>query len=176
MRKVMVLSACGLALSGCAAGPQKSDLIMVPAETTSMSVPALGRPNPKYRTAIAVQSVSGGKETNPIIGGPQVDDASFKAALEGSLSANGYLATGTPKCALAAEIQDIDNPIAGVDFNVKSTITYRLSGCGPERSIPVTAQASAGMGDAIIGATRLKLAKERSVQQNIRQFLQQIAN
>ena len=173
---IVALAACGLALGGCASGPQKSDLVLVRAETASMAVASVGRSNPKLRGAIAVQSVSGGKETNPIIGGPQVDDASFKAALETSLAANGYLATGAPKCALAADIQEIENPAIGIEFRVKSTITYRLSGCGPERTLPVTAEAAATFDDALIGATRLKLAKERSVQKNIRQFLEQIAN
>lgn len=176
MRTILTLAACGLALGGCATGPQKSDLVLVPAATESMAVASFGRPNPKFRGAIAVRSVSGGKETNPIIGGPQVDDASFKVALETSLAANGYLATGAAKCALAADIQEIENPAIGLEFKVKSTITYRLSGCGPERSLPVTAEAGATMDDALIGATRLKLAKERSVQKNIRQFLEQIAN
>src|SRR5450755_3223590 len=75
---------------------------------------AVANPSPKYRNAIAVRSVSGGQVMN-ILTVPGVANEPLKAALEGTLAANGYLAqSGTPKFYLDAEIRNLDQPLIGL--------------------------------------------------------------
>jgi len=63
----------------------------------------------KYRNAIAVRSVTGGRVMNAftVMG---VQNEPFQATLESSLAANGYLAPpGTAKFYVDAEIQNLDH-------------------------------------------------------------------
>jgi hypothetical protein len=75
----------------------------------TVSSGAVVNPVAKYRNAIAVRSVSGGQMMN-VLTVPGVSNEPFKAALESTLSFNGYLAqSGTPKFYLDAEIQNLDS-------------------------------------------------------------------
>jgi hypothetical protein len=127
--------------------------------------------NPKYRNAIAVRSVTGGRLMNAatVMG---VENDPFKAALESSLAANGYLAkSGTPKFYIDAKIVNLDQPLIGLDLDVTADVTYELSGTGPATSYPIKTTARATFSDSPIAADRMRIANERVMQQNIRQFL-----
>jgi len=130
--------------------------------------------NPKYRNSIAIRSVTGGKVMN-VLTTPQVDNDAFKASLEGSLSAAGYLATGAAKYNLDVELQDLDQPLIGLQFDVKSTATYKLAGPDGVRTFPITASGTATTSDSIVGVDRIRIANERAMQQSIRSFLQQLS-
>src|SRR5258705_8534813 len=79
---------------------------------------AVANPVAKYRNAIAVRSVSGGQVMN-VLTVPGVANEPFKAALESTLSFNGYLApSGTPKFYLDAVNPNLDQPNMGLDFDV----------------------------------------------------------
>lgn len=133
---------------------------------------AIANPSPKYRNAIAVRSVSGGQMMN-ILTVPGVANEPFKAALEATLSANGYLAlTGTPKFYLDADIRNLDQPLMGLDLTVIADVTYSISGAGPAASYPIKAQATATFSDSPLAADRIRIANERAMRQNIEQFLQ----
>jgi predicted small secreted protein len=85
---------------------------------------AVVNPVAKYRNAIAVRSVSGGQAMN-ILTVPGVPNEPFKAALESTLAANGYLAqSGTPKFYLDAEILNLDQPLIGLTLDVVADVTY----------------------------------------------------
>jgi hypothetical protein len=58
----------------------------------TVDVGSAGGSNPKYRNAVAVRTVSGGQAMN-VLTVPGVPKP-FKAALESSLEAKGYLANG----------------------------------------------------------------------------------
>jgi hypothetical protein len=82
---------------------------------------AVANPSPKYRNAIAV-----------------------RAALEGTLAANGYLAqSGTPKFYLDAEIRNLDQPLIGLDLEVTADVTYKVSGAGAAAAYPIKTKGSA---------------------------------
>jgi hypothetical protein len=132
---------------------------------------AIANPSPKYRNAIAVRSVSGGQVMN-ILTVPGVANEPFKAALEATLSANGYLASSSaPKFYLDAEIRNLDQPLMGLDLTVIADVTYNISGAGPAASYPVKAQATATFSDSPLAADRIRIANERAMRQNIEQFL-----
>jgi hypothetical protein len=127
--------------------------------------------SPKYRNAIAVRSVTGGRMMNAltVMG---VENEPLKAALESSLAASGYLArSGTPKFYVDAEIINLDEPLIGLDMDVTADVTYRVSGAGAAATYPIKSTARATFSDSPLGADRVRIANERAMQENIRQFL-----
>jgi hypothetical protein len=106
---------------------------------------------------------------------PGVTNEPFKAALEKSLAANGYLApSGTPKFYVDAEIQKLEQPFIGLDMDVTTSVTYKVTGAGTIAAYPITAKGSASFSDSPLGADRMRIANERAMQQNIRLFLQSL--
>lgn len=146
------------------------------ASPASMTVAptATEKGNPKYRNSVAVRSVTGGKMLNALTT-PQVENDSFKSALESSLAAFGYLTTGAAKYYVDVELQELDQPLIGMDFNVKSTVTYKLAGPDGAKTYPITASGTATMSDSVVGVDRIRIANERAMQQNIKSFLQQLS-
>jgi len=125
----------------------------------------------KYRNAIAVRTVSGGQAMN-IMTVPGVPNEPFKAALESSLAARGYLASsGTPKYYIDAEIQNLEQPLIGLDYDVTASVIYKVSGAA-SATYPISTKGSAAFSDSLIGADRIRVANERAMQQNIKAFLQ----
>ena len=104
-----------------------------------------------------------------------VQNEPFQAALESSLAANGYLApAGTAKFYVDAEIQNLDQPIMGLDLDVTADVNYKISGAGAPSTYPVKTTARATFSDSPIAVDRMRIANERVMQQNIRQFLQSL--
>jgi hypothetical protein len=137
----------------------------------TVDVGSTGGSNPKYRNAVAVRTVSGGQPMN-VLTVPGVPNEPFKAALESSLEAKGYLANGgAARFHVDAEIQDLEQPLIGLTYDVTASVKYRVSGPGVNATYPITTKASASMSDSPIGADRMRIANERAMQQNIRQFL-----
>lgn len=176
-RSTTTLSAIGLAaliavssagLSGCAT-PVNRQAMTVPADA------AMPPANPALKGALAVRGVAGGKETNPMWTS-QVDDASFRDALSDSLKNAGYLAPAGSQgqYAVSAELQNLDQPMFGLTMEVKSNVLYKIEGAGKSKSIPVTAVGSASPSDAFYGPARLALANERSILENLREFIRQL--
>ena len=99
----------------------------------------------------------------------------FKAALEGSLAANGYLAQGgNPKFQIDAEILNLDQPLIGLDLDVTAYVSYKVCGPGVAATYPIKATGHATFSDSPLGADRIRIANERAMQENIRQFLQSL--
>jgi hypothetical protein len=98
----------------------------------------------------------------------------FKAALESTLAFNGYLAqSGTPKFYLDAEIQNLDQPIMRLDFDVVADVTYKVSGgAGAPAVYPIKAKGTATFSDSVIGVDRIRIANESAMRENLKQFLE----
>lgn len=158
---LVVLAIIGPGLAACA----------TPA-AMSVDNAAIINANPKYRNAMAVRSVTGGQVMNAltIMG---VANEPFQAALESSLAANGYLArSGTPKYYIDAKIVNLDQPLIGLDLDVTASVSYEVSGADAAATYPVRTTARATFSDSPIAADRMRVANERAMQANIRQFLQ----
>ena len=50
-------------------------------------------------------------------------------------------------------------------------VTYTVSGGGASRTYPIKAKGKATFSDSPMGADRLRIANERAMQENIKQFL-----
>lgn len=158
-KSFFVVVGLALALAACASsgGMQVSGVVVTPVA--------------KYRDAMAVRSVTGGQAMN-ILTMPGVMNEPLKAALESSLAANLYLAkSGTPKFYVDAEIQNLQQPIIGLDMEVTAIVTYKVSGPGTSAVYPITAKATATFSDSPVAADRLRVANERAMQDSIKQFL-----
>ena len=81
---------------------------------------------------------------------PGVTEAPLKAALEESLRANGYLASGTPRYLVDAQITNLDQPFIGLDYEVTADVTYTVHGAGGA-TYPIK---SDGQGDVLQLADR----------------------
>lgn len=120
MRFLMVVLALALASMVAACVTQQA---------MTVSAGAIANPLPKYKNAVAVRSVMGGAAMN-VLTMPGVPNEPLKAALEDSLRASGYLASGTPKFHIDAEINNLQQPIVGLDMDVTADVTYKVLGAG----------------------------------------------
>lgn len=156
-----------LHLAGCAtsASPQ----------AMTVKAGAAAPAHPKLKGAIKLGEITGGKETNPMWTS-QVDTAGFRKALEDSLANSGYLAADPAKAthAVSAKLAELDQPLMGFTLNVKSNVAYQLTGPGVSKTYPVNAVGSATVSDAFAAVERLRLSNERSILENIREFLNQL--
>ena len=96
----------------------------------TVSSGALANPLPKYKNAVAVRSVIKKKKKKKK-GGEK------RKGLEDSLRASGYLASGTPKFHVDAEINNLQQPFAGLDLDVTADVTYKVSGTGTVAAYPI---------------------------------------
>lgn len=160
--------AVALNLAGCATSANPQAMTVKPGSTAAV--------NPKLKGAVKLGEVTGGKETNPMWTS-QVDNASFRKALQDSLAVSGYLATDPAKAdyAVSANLATLDQPLLGFTLDVKSNVAYQLTGPGVSRSYPVNATGSATVSDAFVAVERLRISNERSVLENIKEFINQLA-
>jgi hypothetical protein len=157
-----------LNLVGCATSATPQAMTVKPGSTAAV--------NPKLKGAVKLGEITGGKETNPMWTS-QVDNSSFKKALQDSLAISGYLATdpAQAKYAVSANLATLDQPLMGFTLDVKSNVAYQLTGPGVSRAYPVNATGSATMSDAFAAVERLRISNERSVLENIKEFINQLA-
>lgn len=155
-------------LGGCATSATSQAMTVKPGSTAAV--------NPKLKGAVKVMDVTGGKETNPLWTS-QVDNESFKKALLDSLAISGYLASDAnqAKYAVSADLVGLQQPLMGFTFDVKSDVNYKVSGPSGARAYPVKATGTASVSDAFAGVERLRIANERSVLENIKEFINQLA-
>jgi hypothetical protein len=155
-------------LGGCATSATSQAMTVQPAAVAAL--------NPKLKGALRVDEVSGGKDTNPLWTS-QVDNAGFKKALTDSLAITGYLAQDPAQArySVDATLVSLDQPVFGLTYDVKSEVNYKLTGPTRSQSFPVRATGTATTSDAFVGVERLRVANERSIMENIKAFIQQLA-
>jgi hypothetical protein len=132
--------------------------------------------NPNLKNGLSVVGVTGGKETSPLWTS-QVDNSGFRSALEQSLLAVGYLtSTNNSKFKVEAELIELKQPFMGLNFDVVSTVKYKISNQIGTEVFPITATGTATFSDSAIGIERLRIANEKSIKENIKQFIQKISD
>lgn len=169
MFKIIFSLIVAVVLTGCASSAMQQ----------SMSIGIQDMPsklNSELKGQVNVRNVGGGKDTNPLWTS-QVDNQGFKGALEQSLAAAGYRSQKPTdaKYQVDAVLQNLDQPMFGFSFDVKSTVLYTVSVEGVQKLFPITAVGTATTSDAFVGLERLRIANERSIKENIKQFIQNIS-
>ncbi|EED26927.1 conserved hypothetical protein [Vibrio sp. 16] len=152
----------------------------LPAQVKNMKVD--GAVNHQYdenlTNSVTIDKVSGGKWTNPLLQS-EIGSDDFSTALKSSLQSQQLLAeTENSVYALSADIVEVDQPLAGLDMTVTSSIQYRLIEKSSGKVLfneLITAAFTASTDDAFDGMQRLKIANEGSAKANIAQFLSQLS-
>jgi hypothetical protein len=167
MKRIILVAAMAVALAGCAIPARTGGMVATPTAPAPVSS--------ALHEAVQIGAVTGGKKSAPM-GTSQVEAPQLKDALQESLASDGLY--GNPgKYRLDANLDSIDQPWIGLDMTVKSTIHYSLIDTATGSAVfdkAITASYTATVGDAIIGAERLRLANEGSIKKNIETFLDQV--
>lgn len=166
MFKLISLLLSTALLFGCAAPATQQAMIV---NKSDFSITEAQRS--KLKGSIEIVGVTGGKETNPLWVS-QVDSNTFKGALEDSLKAVGYKSLeNNPKFKINANLMELDQPLFGLTFSVKSNVNYAVSYEGNTKNIPIIATGQATPSDAFIAIDRMRIANERSINENIKEFI-----
>ena len=161
------------ALSACASPAEVQNMVV-----TKSSVSVSGKETP-FSNAILIKQVDGGEDTNPLWTS-EVGKSGFREALRSSMQQTGFLASSASatKFDLHATLSKVAQPLVGLNFTVTSYVRYRLI----QRSTlktwfdeEVSAAYTATFGDSLLGVQRLRLANEGSIRENIRLFIQRLA-
>jgi hypothetical protein len=169
LRYARVLAGC-IALAGlaaCASGARTG------AMTAPVAPDQIVADNSPIKKAIAVGTVTGGEDTNPLWTS-QVSNANFRTALEDSLALSVLKGDATAPYVLNAKLVSLHQPFAGFDMTVTSTVEYSLVPAGkpaPIMSESVVTPYTAKLGDALLGMERLRLANEGAMQENIKEII-----
>jgi hypothetical protein len=169
--KLIVIAFFCLSINACASGAQTEKMIAAPTASASNMA------SNKYFQSISLGNISGGKETNALWLS-KVSNTAFRDALEGSLDAYGFLnKNNTSSYTLDAELLALEQPMIGLSFTVNSIAQYNLRNTSTNESLideAIEASGTATMGDAFIGTTRLKLANESAIKNNIQAFIDKL--
>ena len=159
-----------LGLGACASGATTG------AMTVPLSPDQIIADNSSVKGAIAIGTVSGGDETNPLWKS-EVSNANFKTALENSFALATLKAKDKPLYTLNAKLVSLQQPFAGFDMTVTSTVQYALLPTGksdPVMNDTVATPYTAKFGDALVGVERLRLANEGAMRENIKEEMSRI--
>jgi hypothetical protein len=132
--------------------------------------------SPKFKGAMAARNITGGDSANHLWT-LQVDNASFKAALEKSLAEIGYNtpAGKKPRYFIDADLKVLDRPFLARDFDVSANVIYYVEKNGVKKKYPINAVGTASASEAFTEAERLRIASERAIQENIKFFFTTMA-
>jgi hypothetical protein len=154
-------------LFGCASGAKMESMVYNGLEKTY---------DEALKTEVAVETVFGGKNTNPLWASKISNDA-FNGAVKMSLTNQG-LYSETGRYQLNVILLNVRQPLFGFDLTVTMHARYILSdtqGKQDQRVVifdeNVVSSHTATLGDSFVGAKRLRLANEGSGMNNIEKFL-----
>lgn len=173
MRKILIAGALvALTLTGACAPGARNAMMAVPTGELAAFDPAS-----PLRGSIQGGQVQGGEETNPMLAS-QIANNEFNLALQASLRNAGLLAPqdgGSYR--LIANIQNVRQPMVGLDMTVTMTVQYTLVPTAGGAAIfdeVVTVSGTATVGEAFAGVERLRIANERAARENIKEFVRRL--
>lgn len=158
-----------IALSGCASNAETSQMIINTSHATK----------PKDRALIhniSLESITGGHETNALWLS-QINNANFKLALEHSLFQANLLGGQHANYSLSAQLIQLDQPFAGLNFKVFCKIHYQLKSKHTKKLIldeDIETSYTATFNDSPLGVVRLKMANEGAAKANIQKLIETI--
>lgn len=165
-------------LSGCAKPACHQNMVISNAEMLKFCSDS--KKETKFQNHIAVEMVTGGKETNPLWTS-MVNANEFKQALAKSLD-NARLYHSDQKTApyrLEASLNKLDQPLIGLDMTVTCHATYRIFNNKTNKVVyektlktPYTEKFT----NAFLGTERLKMANEGAVKANIKGLINDLYN
>ena len=134
----------------------------------------------KFNKSVAVQT-NGGQPTDPMWAS-RVSDADLATAISDSLSSTGLFSSvvtiGQADYVLNATLVKIDQPMMGFTMSVGVEIVWSVVPKAQKKTVwerLVSTRQEKTVGDAFAGVTRLRMATEAAVKENIRQALMQLS-
>ena len=159
-------------LAGCASAPKVMNMVPVVDSSTFVN---------KDKT-LKISMVYGGEESDPIIKGSRIDNASFMEAVIQALTNSNLFTkinpTDQPDLVLTPEIHSQDQPILGFNMTATLLVRYILKNGADGTQIwtkDIISKYTATVGEAFVGATRLKKANEGAVRENIKSLIDELA-
>lgn len=157
------------ALNGCASAAKPEAMVF--------TAPATAQPFPaRFSHALCVRNVLGGEKTNAMWVS-KVDNDAFHTALDNSLGSAG-LKAASDGCQFPIDVNllGLSQPMMGFDMTVTSHVNYKVydQKAQPLLLETVDAPYTAKVGDAFIGAERLRLANEGSIRLSIQMFFDKL--
>ena len=164
-----ILSVVTVILFGCASGATKEGMMY------SQSESHLSKFDASLNKQVGVQSVNGGKDTNPLWTS-QISNEDFLAAVKDSLGSHGLL-SNTGRYTLKINILDVTQPMFGVDLTVSATVNYVLFDTQENKNVldeKIIAKYTAKFSDSPFAVKRLRLANEGAAKNNIKSLLEHL--
>ena len=168
--KFLFVSGMLICLCGCASAAKMQNMAYT-GPTAQQKVYASG-----LQREVKMGFVGGGSETSALWTS-QIGTEEFSGAVRQSLSEQG-LFSETGRYELTVMLLRIDQPLVGLDMTVSTTVQYILKDSANDEVVldrTVITPHTATMGDALIGATRLRLANEGSARSNIEGLLEELS-
>lgn len=165
-----VLVSAVLSLAGCAAPAEKENMSVAPVATTK-----------KFPYSVSVDA-RGGNATGAM-DSSNVSNADLKAAIESSIAKSSLFKSVVQgkdgDYELAVTVTQLTKPVFGASFTVTMDAGWSLIKTSDKSVVMRKAIAStytATMSDSLVGATRMRLAVEGTVRENIAQGLKAISD
>ena len=165
---VLAIFSAFLVTNGCAARASR----MVPLEFEVVN---------KHPHTVSISESIGGRETHPLWTS-QISNSVFTDALNNALAQSGVFQAvikgGDADYILDVTILDYDQPVVGLDFDVRMKTKWELTNA--KTLVPVFSETfettyRARFTDAFVGAERLQKANEGSVRTNIKEGIRRIS-
>lgn len=157
-----------VAMFGCAAPASRDNMSIT---STDRYLYSADKPLSKK---VSLGHVTGGEETNPAWTS-EIGNEQFASALRDSLETAKLLnSAALSTYVLDANLIEVDQPIFGLTFTVNTTVEYTLREKITKDVVlqkTFNAAGTATTGDAFVGVKRLKVATERSAQENIKRII-----
>ncbi len=107
----------------------------------------------------------------------QVSDENLSQALEEALRQNGMFAEMEGKYTVLPSLVHLKQPALGLDMTVTAQVNYIVRDSGGKIVMEETVSTpyTATVGDAFVGVTRVRLANEGAVRENIGEFIAKLS-
>lgn len=158
-------------LVGCATPAQINQM-------SAQNIVSANSNNSALKNNVTVQSITGGKATNPLWTS-QVSSADFQAALESSLKSADLLASNNGSYLLDGQLLGLKQPMIGLDMTVTATVKYQLLNANNKTVVldkTIVTPYTATVGDAFYGVTRLRMANEGAIRSNLEEIVKLLQN
>lgn len=126
-------------------------------------------------------NVAGGQETSAM-GKSNVSDADLKTAIEETIlktkAFKQLIKVGAADYELSASVMTVNQPSMGFSFTVKTDLAWKLSKVGSSDAAwrkVISSEHTTSAGEAFAGVTRLRMATEGAIKNNIEMALKEIA-
>ncbi len=169
MFRLAAVTILGLSVAACAESARTDAMIANVTEATVV------KPDSPLKQSMTIAEVTGGEETSPLWIS-KVDNEGFLEALTLSLQQHTMLATSNGPLTLRVTLVQLEQPFAGFDMEVTSTVRYvvehQARGIIFDETIKhVHLQ---DFSSAFVGSKRLQLANEGAIRNNIRLFIEHV--